>query len=105
VSYYGFIHHRRNFGGKIGIRELRPGASAPMIRAARLGEATMALKSSSTGEVIIEMRPVGSVVRVAAVDVATGTEVIVMGPAASPPKALEELAVAKLRRKLSSDRG
>ncbi|MGH7785211.1 MAG: DUF6898 family protein, partial [Candidatus Binatia bacterium] len=37
----------------------------------------MAVKASEIGEVIIEMRPVGSVVRVAAVDVATGTEVIV----------------------------
>jgi hypothetical protein len=76
-----------------------------MIRAKRLGEAKMTVKASDTGEVIIEMRPVGSVVRVAAVDVATGTEVIVMGPAASPPKALEELAIAKLRKKLSSGSG
>ena len=74
-----------------------------MIRLERLSEGKMAVKASGTGEVIIEMRPVGSVVRVAAVDVATGTEVVVMGPAASPPKALEELAVAKLKRKLSSD--
>lgn len=66
---------------------------------------TVKASGTATGEIIIEMRPVGSVVRVAAVDVATGTEVIVMGPAASPPKALEELAVAKLRRKLASDRG
>jgi hypothetical protein len=60
---------------------------------------------AATGEVIIEMRPVGSVVRVAAVDVATGTEVVVFGPANTPPRALEELAVAKLRRRLSTDRG
>ena len=71
--------------------------------------ASMTVKASGTGqgtgEVIIEMRPVGSVVRVAAVDVATGTEVIVMGPASSPPKALEDLALAKLKKRLSSDRG
>jgi hypothetical protein len=66
---------------------------------------TVKASGTATGEIIIEMRPVGSVVRVAAVDVATGTEVVVMGPAASPPKALEELAVAKLRRRLASDRG
>jgi hypothetical protein len=60
---------------------------------------------AEAGEVIIEMRPVGSVVRVAAVDVATGTEVVVFGPANTPPRALEELAVAKLRRRLSTDRG
>jgi hypothetical protein len=57
------------------------------------------------GEVIIEMRPVGSVVRVAAVDVATGTEVIVFGPASAPQRTLEELAVNKLKRRLSTDRG
>jgi hypothetical protein len=66
---------------------------------------TIKASGTTTGEIIIEMRPVGSVVRVAAVDVATGTEVVVMGPVSSPPKALEELAVAKLRRKLASDRG
>lgn len=57
------------------------------------------------GEVIIEMRPVGSVVRVAAVDVATGTEVVVFGPANAPQRSLEELAMNKLRRRLSTDRG
>jgi hypothetical protein len=57
------------------------------------------------GEVIIEMRPVGSVVRVAAVDVATGTEVVVFGPANAPQRSLEELAVNKLKRRLSTDRG
>jgi hypothetical protein len=77
-----------------------------MLSERRLGEATMTVKASGhTGEVIIEMRPVGSVVRVAAVDVATGTEVIVMGPASSPPKALEDLAIAKLKKRLSSDSG
>jgi hypothetical protein len=65
----------------------------------------MAGKGPDAGEVIIEMRPVGSVVRVAAVDVATGTEVIVFGPASASQRALEELAVNKLRRRLSSDRG
>ena len=62
-------------------------------------------KSPDPGEVIIEMRPVGTVVRVAAVDVASGTEVIVFGPASAPQRALEELAVAKLRRRLSTGRG
>ncbi len=62
-------------------------------------------KPPDQGEVIIEMRPVGSVVRVAAVDVKTGTEVIVFGPATAAERALEELAVAKLRRRLSTDRG
>lgn len=57
---------------------------------------------SGNSEVIIEMRPVGAVVRVAAVDVATGVEVIVFGPVTAPQKALEELAMAKLKRRLST---
>jgi len=65
----------------------------------------MADKRADQGEVIIEMRPVGSVVRVAAIDVASGTEVIVFGPATAPQRALEELAVNKLKRRLSMDRG
>ena len=65
----------------------------------------MTEKRADQGEVIIEMRPVGSVVRVAAIDVASGTEVIVFGPATAPQRALEELAVNKLKRRLSMDRG
>jgi len=65
----------------------------------------VAMTGKATGEVIIEMRPVGSVVRVAAVDVASGTEVVVFGPATSPARALEELAVAKLKRRLSTSSG
>jgi hypothetical protein len=65
----------------------------------------MVVKTSGTSEVIIEMRPVGAVVRVAAVDVATGTEVIVFGPSTAPQKALEDLAVAKLKRRLSTGSG
>jgi len=63
------------------------------------------MPAKSEGEVIVEMRPVGNVVRVAAIDVATGTEVVVMGPASASPRALEEVAVAKLRRKLAMDSG
>jgi hypothetical protein len=65
----------------------------------------MAASRADQGEVIIEMRPVGAVVRVAAIDVASGTEVVVFGPATAPQRALEELAVNKLKRKLSTDRG
>jgi hypothetical protein len=65
----------------------------------------MAQSRADKGEVIIEMRPVGSVVRVAAIDVATGTEVVVFGPATAPQRALEELAVNKLKRRLSTDSG
>ena len=63
------------------------------------------MPTKGEGEVIVEMRPVGNVVRVAAVDVATGTEVVVMGPANASPQSLEQLAIAKLRRRLAMDRG
>jgi hypothetical protein len=83
---------------------LRRPVEKPILRASESREAVMTEKAEA-GEVIIEMRPVGSVVRVAAVDVASGTEVVVFGPATTPPRALEELAVAKLKRRLSTDRG
>jgi len=83
---------------------LRRPVEKPILRASESREAVMTGKAEA-GEVIIEMRPVGSVVRVAAVDVASGTEVVVFGPATTPPRALEELAVAKLKRRLSTDRG
>ncbi len=63
------------------------------------------MPNKGEGEVIVEMRPVGSVVRVAAVDVATGIEVVVMGPASAAQQTLEQVAIAKLRRKLAMDRG
>ncbi len=84
---------------------MRGAWETPIIVLNRVARADMVVKSPDSGEVIIEMRPVGAVVRVAAVDVATGTEVIVFGPASASPRALEELAIAKLRRRLSTDRG
>jgi ABC-type Zn2+ transport system substrate-binding protein/surface adhesin len=63
------------------------------------------MPTKGEGEVIVEMRPVGSVVRVAAIDVATGTEVVVMGPASASQQTLEQVAIAKLRRKLAMDKG
>lgn len=63
------------------------------------------MPSKGEGEVIVEMRPVGNVVRVAAVDVATGIEVVVMGPASAGQQTLEQLALAKLRRRLATDKG
>jgi hypothetical protein len=64
-----------------------------------------AMPAKGESEVIVEMRPIGGVVRVAAIDVATGTEVVVMGPASASPQSLEQLAVAKLRRRLAKDSG
>lgn len=63
------------------------------------------MSNKGDGEVIVEMRPVGGVVRVAAIDVATGAEVVIMGPATASPQSLEQLVIAKLKRKLAMDRG
>jgi hypothetical protein len=51
-------------------------------------------------EVIFEFVALGDAVRVAAVDVATGEEVIVTGPASAPQSDLERIAGRKLARKL-----
>lgn len=51
-------------------------------------------------EVIFEFVSLGDSVRVAAVDVATGEEVIVTGPVATPQRDLERVASRKLARKL-----
>jgi hypothetical protein len=53
--------------------------------------------SDDLGEVIVEAIRSGLYLKVTAVHVATGTEATAVGPAAEP-KAVERLAMAKLRR-------
>jgi len=57
------------------------------------------------GEVYFEFTVVGSAVRVSALDAATGLEVTVVGPAATPKTHLERLALAKLERRLAREQG
>jgi len=52
-------------------------------------------------EILIETRRLGAVLRVAAVDAATGAEAVAMGPAGDPG-AVQRLALAKLRRLLAA---
>jgi hypothetical protein len=52
-------------------------------------------------EVYFEFTPVGAVVKVAAIDSATGIEVVVMGPATASQADLERLALAKLKARLA----
>jgi hypothetical protein len=54
------------------------------------------------GEVLFEWRVVGASLRVAAIDAASGVEVVVFGPAAVGFAALRRLAARKLRRRLES---
>jgi hypothetical protein len=54
------------------------------------------------GEVYFEFVQVGQQMRVAAIDVATTTEVVVIAPASATRTQMQQLALAKLRRKLST---
>lgn len=55
------------------------------------------------GEVYFEFTPVGAVVKVAAIDAATGIEVTVMGPSHAAQAHLERLALQKLRARLARE--
>ncbi len=59
---------------------------------------------TGTGEVYFEFTIVGAVVRVSAVDAATGVEVSVVGPTSAARADLERLALAKLGQRLRRER-
>jgi MinD-like ATPase involved in chromosome partitioning or flagellar assembly len=50
-----------------------------------------------TDEIIIEIQRIGAILRVAAVDIATGTEVIFQAPASASRASIDRLAANKLR--------
>lgn len=52
------------------------------------------------GEVYVEYRQVGQTMKVIAVDAATGTEVVIMGPASASQNDLQRIAVRKLKTRL-----
>ncbi len=58
------------------------------------------IASSGLGEVFFEFTSVGHQVRVAAVDAATGVEVVIMGPAAASQHHLQTIALRKLQMRL-----
>lgn len=58
----------------------------------------------SDGQVLFEFVQIGQQMRVAAIDEATGTEVVVIAPLNAARGHMERLAMAKLRRKLEADR-
>lgn len=53
------------------------------------------------GEIYFEFKVLGAFVRVSAIDAATGTEVVVMGPASGRQADLERVARAKLMARLA----
>lgn len=61
--------------------------------------------SGQPGEIYFEFTVVGALVKVAALDPATATEVVVMGPASASRADLERLAAQKLRARLARDAG
>lgn len=56
------------------------------------------------GEIYFEHYHVGTFAKVSAIDAATGTEVVIAGPVNADPRALEEVALRKLRARLARDR-
>jgi hypothetical protein len=62
----------------------------------------MSNDTPKSGEVYFEFTAIGRNVKVAAIDAATGTEVVVMGPATASQADLERLALRKLTAKLKS---
>ena len=60
-------------------------------------------RQDAPGEVYFEFTAIGSVVKVAAIDAATGVEVVVMGPATAAQVDLERLALAKLKLRLARE--
>jgi len=54
-------------------------------------------------DVYFEFTVIGTVVRVTAIDSATGTEVVVMGPASASQADLQQLALAKLKARLARE--
>ncbi len=57
-------------------------------------------KPSGPGEVFFEFTRIGGQMRVAAIDAASGVEVIVIAPATATQIQMQTLALAKLRRRL-----
>jgi translation initiation factor 1 (eIF-1/SUI1) len=62
----------------------------------------MAAQDDESREVLFEFRQVGTAVRVAAIDAATGTEVTIMGPATASRNDLQRLALSKLKARLAA---
>lgn len=53
-----------------------------------------------SGQVLFEFVPMGAQVRIAAIDEATGIEVMVLAPASATPYQMRQLALGRLRMKL-----
>jgi hypothetical protein len=63
----------------------------------------MSDSSMKNREVIFEFRPVGAIMRVTAIDAATGTEVIIQCPAGAGEAAFKKNGLMRLEYKLRKD--
>ena len=54
------------------------------------------------GDVLFEFVQMGKQVRVAAIDSASGTEIVIIAPVSASKSQMQQLALAKLRKKLSA---
>lgn len=61
------------------------------------------MKGDAPGDVIFEITKIGDAQRVAAIDVASGMEVVVQAPANAALADVRALALQKLRKKLAGD--
>jgi hypothetical protein len=61
------------------------------------------MPAAAPREVYFEFTAIGSVVKVVAIDAATGTEVSVIGPASAAQADLEQLAFGKLKARLARE--
>jgi len=64
----------------------------------------MTPEQGAAREVYFEFTVIGSAVRVAAIDAASNTEVVVMGPASAAQADLKRLALQKLEARLAAGR-
>ena len=62
-------------------------------------------KPSGPGEVFFEFTRLGGQMRVAAIDAKTGTEVIVIAPVTATQVQMQNLALAKLKRRMEQGGG
>lgn len=61
--------------------------------------------SPAHGDVLFEFTQIGGQMRVAAIDAKSGVEVIVIAPVTATQIQMQNLALAKLRRRLERDDG
>jgi hypothetical protein len=58
-------------------------------------------RGGKSGEVLFEFTQLGGQVRVAAIDAATSTEVVIIAPLTATRIQMQSIALAKLRRRLA----